>query len=562
MKRLTILLLAAIGLLSPIAAKPAYAYYDDVHYALTYYLARQSGYTPLQAYRIASVCSMVDWDPDTEPVQGANQAYLLLTPFKGAAQAPRAKFHAMRDEREHSNVLGGSENGVVAQGGVLRQRESNWQLALATKNPGVFLHAFQDEKPHYGYGTAWGHWPMMPGCVAEYKAAGLPIGGSTDWVSHRTYDVLTLCESTNSWLTKFMDKVSPHQFYRPYYENEFAALVNQLASANKAPRHIDSELKRQLYIQFYAKSAGVPQQIWGNLVDPSELSNISAQLGIGLTQEELLKQKNGPDVPKAIQVVNAALKAAGMQDTVPSHHMRFELDEDGRPVGDGQLDNWVLTGSLQTSIRGGNPVKATLKMQVRDRTGKTKEMDLPGLQPVQMRPGVEQKWPNLPIGDVILELEKEDGSKITQTFTLTKRENVFPAIKVDDEEGIGGHWLWVREGKDEKGKKKIDLVPAYLTPQSSGGFNGVYFPYLTIETLVRTPDQSPTRIKFKRSSGNVFTYTWEYPRGGPKGTGTMTWSGAAMEGTWEEDGSANKGAWKWVRPTTAQEAILKKFFGR
>lgn len=563
-------LLIVLFSLTVVGSKPAFAYYDDVHYALTYYIARQSGYTPQQAHRIASACSMVDWDPDTEPVQGANQGWLLVG-LKGAAQAPRAKFHAMRDEREYDNVLGNSENGQAAQAGVLQQRKANWEMALnVTKNPGAFLHAFQDEKPHYGYGTAWGHWPMLPGCVKEYKDAGLAIGGGTDWISFRDReknidresDVLALCQSTNDWLTRFMDKASPHQFYRPYYENEFKTLVQQLALANPAPPPINSELKRQLYVQFYAKSAGVPQQLWGNLVDPGELSNIGSQLGIGLSNEDLQKQKNGPDVEKAIKVVNAALKQAGMTDTVPHSHIRYDMDEEGRLANPAQLDDWVLTGSLQTSIKGGNPVKAILKMQVRDRNGKSKEMPLPGFQPIQMKPGVDQKWPGLPIGEVILELERQDGSKLTQKFNLNKRENVFPPIRVDDEEGIGGHWLWVREGKDEKGKKITDLVPAYLTPQEDGvSFNGVYFPYLTIKTLVRTPDRSPTRIKFRRQAGSAFGFTFTYPGGGAKGTGTMTLAGNSMDGKWQDE-DGNSGKWQWVRPNAEQEQTLKKFFGR
>jgi hypothetical protein len=64
------------------------------------------------------------------------------------------------------------------------------------------------------------------------------------------------------------------------------------------------------------------------------------------------------------------------------------------------------------------------------------------------------------------------------------------------------------------------------------------------------------------SSGSVFTYTWEYPKRGAKGTGTMTLSDNALEGSWKEDGSGKTGKWKWVRPTPEQEAVLRKFFGR
>ena len=539
----------------------AFGYYDDVHYALTYYIARQSGYTPLQSYRIASACSMVDWDPHTEPVQSGGQAYLLFTKLASSAQNPRWKFHAMRNELRFNDVLGNGKDAGLADGAIIDQRNHLFQMALnETKNPGVFLHAFEDEKPHHGYGTAWGHWPMLPGCVAEYKAQNLPIGGSTDWVSHRIYDVQYLCEMTNSYLAKFMDKVSPHQYFRPFYDNEYSSLVQQLGIVNPEPGPIDTELKRQIYIQYYAKSAGITQQYWGNLVDPKELSDIASQLKVGLSAADLEKQKNGPDLGRAILAVNAALKRAGMSDTVTPTHQHYELDDEGRLDNEAQRDSWVLTGSLETSIRGSSSMKAILKCKVRDRNGVTKEMPVHGYDPIQMKPGVEQRWENLPIGDIILELEKKDGSKIEKTFALNKQENKFPPINMGDER-IGGHWLWVRETKDAKGKVTKDEVPAYLTPQDNGDFNGVYFPYLTYKILVRTPDRSPTRISFKATTGNTFQYTWEYPNG-PKGTGTMTYSGTTLTGNWVENGTGNKGDWKWVRPTPEQEAILRKFFGR
>src|SRR5207244_13297074 len=135
----------------------------------------------------------------------------------------------------------------------------------------------------------------------------------------------------------------------------------------------------------------------------------------------LQKHKTGPEGGKAIAAVNAALKRAGMTDTVPPSHLHYDLDAEGRLANGAQLDDWGLTGSLQTSIRGGKPVIARLKMQVHDRNGQAKEMELHGIEPVQMRPGIDQKWTNLPIGDVVLELEREDGSKLTRKFTLRKR---------------------------------------------------------------------------------------------------------------------------------------------
>ena len=66
-------LAAAAAVCALLLAPPAEAYYDDVHYSLTYYLARAVGYTPEQAHRIANADHSIDYDPDTEPVQQAAQ---------------------------------------------------------------------------------------------------------------------------------------------------------------------------------------------------------------------------------------------------------------------------------------------------------------------------------------------------------------------------------------------------------------------------------------------------------------------------------------------------------
>src|SRR5260221_411037 len=78
MKKTIVSLVLAFLMLIAFTEGRAYAYYDDVHYALTYVVARHLGYTPLQAYRIASACVSVDYAPETEPVQGSNLAGTLL----------------------------------------------------------------------------------------------------------------------------------------------------------------------------------------------------------------------------------------------------------------------------------------------------------------------------------------------------------------------------------------------------------------------------------------------------------------------------------------------------
>ena len=57
-------LLAVLGALLP----RAHAYEGIVHYAWTYYLALQVGFTERQAYQIGSAANALDWDAQTNPI--------------------------------------------------------------------------------------------------------------------------------------------------------------------------------------------------------------------------------------------------------------------------------------------------------------------------------------------------------------------------------------------------------------------------------------------------------------------------------------------------------------
>ena len=569
MIRLRFAALATIAL-SFLAAAPAHAYYDDVHYVVTYYVARQAGYTPEQAFRIASACVSVDYDPDTEPVQGPSQLALATTPFTGPAADPRWKFHAMRDE-DALHAMGIEDvfrdcigdNGKSAQRAedmVKAQEAKLWDSAQQIGNPGVFLHFFQDEVPHHGYGTWWGHWPMLPGSVQAYHDKGLPIGGVTDWIAYRSSDVTAVCQTTHAWLAQFMDRNSPHQAGQPFNAGACAQLVGNLAKANPAPTDIDSEAKRSSYIDFFAQSKVVSEEA-AKPNDPFGLVGIAAGQGVMISDIDFSKLKNGPDLVGACDVVDAALKAAGMGDKIPRQHFLYSLDANGKLEDQSMADKFTLVGTLETSTKGSESVVARVLLEKRDAAGQTTEVPLRNVPDVTMNPGTQYKWEQLPIGNVVLELTHLDGKKSKHSFTLDKRVNTFPPITVDDGLGIGGHWLWKNEVTDEKGKKQVVLVPCYLTPQDDGTFKGVYFPWMSIDTLSQDSTRMPTRISYTPTSANTFAIEWEYPDG-PRGTGTMTLSGDTLSGPWVEDGSGNSGNWTWIRPDPQQKKKLESHFGR
>ena len=185
MARSLVWLLLASALL--VLAVPASAYYPDVHYELTYYLARKVGFDQEQAHRLASAAEAIDEDDETEPLQ--------IDEFGpgGDAQTPRFLFHAFMPSRVYADqyarakqagagaadadaqALGASRAACHERFSVLRQQ------ALRVGNPGVYLHYYQDVFCHGKYWSKVGH--GMDGCypdylVSERTAAGDMVRGS------------------------------------------------------------------------------------------------------------------------------------------------------------------------------------------------------------------------------------------------------------------------------------------------------------------------------------------------------------------------------------------------
>lgn len=437
----------------PLAA-PAFAYYDDVHYALTYYVARQAGYTPYQAIRIASASSMVDFAAATEPVQAKGQIAQYLVELRGSAQDPRCRFHAFRREGAGSDVVGDGKDAADAEVQVQAQLQRLFEDACErTKNPGVFLHAFQDEKPHHGYGAEWGHNPATPLDFTKCIDAHLPVGSTTDWIAYRKGDVRTLCRSTHSYLTRFMDRVSPHQYARPFYDEEYDRLVDRLAAINPYPAPIRSQVQRQLLlahlIRTYNGEFEELRKQFADVYSPPDLDRVERELTPGITAV-LEQHRKGPDVARAVKTVNEEIVRRGMSGGLPEHHLPYELSADGYLADEGQLDDWVLVGSLELTILANDPVTATLKTTVRDRNGKAKEMDVYGLRPIRMEPGQEYTWTQLPIGELVVEFRRASGATVRKRLLLTARENPFPPIDLREKpENVELAGVWRRSDGHE-----------------------------------------------------------------------------------------------------------------
>lgn len=76
---------ALVAAAAVLAGTPVRAFDVEVHYAWTYYLALQVGYTPRQAFQIASATVGVDGDVDTNPVDNGK----LTDPIYGATTTVR-----------------------------------------------------------------------------------------------------------------------------------------------------------------------------------------------------------------------------------------------------------------------------------------------------------------------------------------------------------------------------------------------------------------------------------------------------------------------------------------
>lgn len=521
--RVTMILLTAVPAM-------AHCYYDDVHYGLTYYIARQTGFTPQQAHRIASACSAVDWDERTEPVRLDRQLLALLTPLEIDIHGPRSKFHAFRDESDtNRRVLGNEKDAGVAQEEVYAKlRELKKFSTEVSKNLGVYLHGFQDIYPHFGWGTYWGHNPADYSTFERARNQGMHPGSSTDWVAFRSPNVLSLCEWTNGELIPFMNAISPHQYARPYYQNEFYELVVRLAEANPYPQPLDTDLDRMAFLYVGLKDKGAPADtILKALNGERKVAEIEQYLKDPAIQQKMNQHLKGPDVKKAYVVINSFLEKAGMADRLPEHHIPYRLSSQGGPTNPDQLNDWVLVSDATTlETTGYRAVTVTLRMDVRDANGKVNRLDLYKAETPTIRAGGRHTWSNLPIGDIYAHMKPASGPEIVARLEVRKRKQTF---RVD----VGGTPppKPVPLPSPTKPKPKPPTTPpAATTANFTGRWHSMvgrlgYKHDLTMSQSGNQVTGSWTHASGTGSlkgtvKGGVLTFTWE--AGGDKGTGQFT----------------------------------------
>lgn len=378
-----IALVIGIGL----ASRSVETFYDDAHYSLTYYMARSCGYTPLQAYRIASANVSIDYSALTEPVQAdKDPLFGGKLPFGTVTgpQEPRVRFHAFRDSRPPIKPPN------VADAAIKTQEQQLWELSVRQRNPGVYLHFLQDEVSHSGYASFGGHW--FPESVRTIMTEGasdllthvnladpnLPYGATTDYLSHDATNTSIMVNETLGALVRFMGASSSTQRPAACDYTRVAAVVSQLVAENKVPRTL---------LQQY------PGQINKNVGKPFNLD------------------EGTPNASKADAVVIKALSADRQLARYRNHknHVGYAYNRDG-DVSPTSLDEFTLYGTVQATVREGQPRQS---VGVSLWAAATRSGDRPYQLACSETAGTAT-FTNIPVGDLIVQT-------VTQAGTVTRK---------------------------------------------------------------------------------------------------------------------------------------------
>ncbi len=385
----------------------SHAYYDDVHYALTYYLARAAGYTPMQAHRIASADVMTDYDFHTEPVQAAAQAAwvggatvnkivpgssVAAYPTKEAArwqaQIPRIDFHAFMDCYNYADCL----SNPAATAVIPQKRAALEQAAQESGNPGSLLHFVQDEVPHSGYPSDNGHWTAVD--ATAWNWAELPLGATTDYLSYPGHGGLQGVQG-------------PMMRNRPCVERTLEILKNFMEgnfngkSIHQKPRNYN--WSGEIVPAFQATINANPDP------SPSLMQAIEKAKGDLTDFYDHWKGDSAPKLEPAIAALNGVLaNSLKAKDQIPSAWLTYDLNRQGVPEP-ADRSTWILWGNLKINIKimkqgeeiGRTTKDITLKV-IQAPTFENKEDEV--IEKKIFRDSDPISLVNVPVGELIVEL--------------------------------------------------------------------------------------------------------------------------------------------------------------
>lgn len=326
----------------------ALAYYDDVHYALTYYLARAVGYTPAQAHRVASADVMTDYDFNTEPVQAAAQAAWvgqatvkavpglgqITYPTKEAArwqaEVPRINFHAFMDCYNYADCL----SNPAATAVIPQKRAALEEAARESGNPGSLLHFVQDEVPHRGYPSDNGHWTAVD--ASAWNWAELPLGATTDYLSYPGH-------------TGLQGQQGPMVRNRPCVEDTLEVLKNFMnGNFNGKP----IKQKPRSYNWSSEIAPAFKATVDANRdPSPSFWQAIDKAKGDLTDFYDAWKGTSAPKLEPAIAALKGILaNNLKAKDEIPPAWLTYDLNQQGVPEP-GDRKTWILWGNLKINIK-------------------------------------------------------------------------------------------------------------------------------------------------------------------------------------------------------------------
>ncbi len=433
-------------------APTAQAYDDDTHYHLTYYLARLTGYTPEQAYRIASANVGIDYAPESEPVQMTarlQEAYLKedLASAKDA-QVPLIYTHAFMDCRNNPDCLVDPSERAAALSVLDSATKQFGSQAMSSRNFGAYLHFFQDKYAHVGYSSWGGHWPISDRrnltMTLKHLTGEKPLGSVADYLSHVPPEYAKnpktreeeMIDGTLSFMFDYLSTNLPHQKVDAKKlgaaSSEARSILATLRSVNKAPDPLvvkDAKIFAELLSRKPPMASYVEYVKWTYEV----LSVIGSRyLGLGI--------KEPPNAKRAYDAVRDAVRPIEPEywegDYPPSFNPVFKsFNRLGAYTGD--PDPFTLYGDLRvasvTEVREGKKVPAE-KVSVRVTLGPVRTSDKDGTslpeKPYARRGLVFEK---LPVGKVKVEVLRDNKAVWSQEIKLLKVEETL-AIDLSDEE--------------------------------------------------------------------------------------------------------------------------------
>jgi hypothetical protein len=479
-KRFIPAVLGILMLLGGVTGRPALAFWDDIHYFLTYVIARYVGFTPVQAYRIACANLLSDYNEKLKPDQipkGPGELEAILKKEKKWPEEllrSRWRYHAFRNESEFGSILGSNKPDAIPdprEADVIKAIEAEekrlFERAQSFKNPGLCLHFVQDRFSHEKYGSIWAHLgnPLYPEESTEKARQGnLAIGGTVDWLSAQDVALdSTLVQNSASKMQEFMRLVIPQQTRRRNFSLlDTEDITNELRAINLAPEGLKLD-EMPLYAAYYLTEddKNIKTKNWQNTfagnyhkVKQDTESYLKWLGGLKtnapvLTQAQkdfFSKHKYGPDLGAARQAVLRMMKDRGLNEFKTSQkeqefldlnkaRNKYTIDNNNRIQ---PRDELVLAGNLDISVEGiSSDPQATVEVAVKMPPTMPDETEYALGDPRPLALGSKATWENVPVGEVIVEASK-GGRRvgIQKNVEVSKASNevILRVVLTDSEE--------------------------------------------------------------------------------------------------------------------------------